>query len=566
MLDFYQTSNLLPRESKKYERFKEWVVFSHGQIIRNPDDETYSCKIWFAPTDWKNIWPSLKDDDKKDYLISGEIPIDFLGGITCGTILSTTKDVIGKEALSRLVIPVENPSKLKIDKISSLISEDLFSQTPYSPYQGSLPCIRISFYNGEKTTLCIIPCFEIARFYFFKGNKITRCILNNTYHDEYEFPADLKTNEATGHKTAYLKIKQGYLKHERIVFGELALSEKMREATQLIYNSLASDRSYFKTRFFSDNPFKIGALGHYLDNDKSVFIVSQIHQTSEELPFNTLECEKLGGRSSNGKLRQPFKKGNNSKKLIQINPSPNSPPSIDMVKAPSASSPSAKFPLFNKVEDFFQKPEIEVIQTKNSDQDLQPKGVAQLINMLSNTFSVKKHGTSGSLVGKAELEFISQVKNDSENFVFALGKALEKRGFTVSYFDINNDFTFFHSEEQAIQIFNYEFMVLQLKDELGNYFYLFEKITYPYGYTRTALFNYDDKRAFEKSTIETILNFAQSSNDWYNYKQDEKIKALEINSLRGFNHYHEGNLIPAEDFAQKIANYIQGKVKTKGKL
>jgi|GEM_PF-6050864 len=569
MPSLLENLRLVPHSGGKVEVYKDWMIIAQGKISYSPNDETYSCMVWLAPANWQEIWPTLNEEARKKYLISKCISIDALGEIVCGTVLNEKNNITKRndETSNKLIIPINLSIGQNPDFLEKHLEDipDIFENLPFHPFLRNLPCVKEVINDSNRLVTCLIPSFEIARFFFFRGNMITRSIIDGSYREKFKSAAFMNEDEETQKITALVEMDHGFTNGEKIVIGRLATLPEAEKSARYIYSNLLATQNgterYLRTRFPFDNPCLIGATGFYLDPpNNTIYLVSQIHQSTDQLPFDLLRWIPFIDTSSIKDQDKKDKLKEKSYNNFTLRQTPDANASININNNPDSRTQREEIEINVPSLTFFNLPKVEVHKVEKTEQKNVYKGKNWIINRAGNEFTTKSYGNEIN-IGKIQT---SISENDEENlknyhtkFISIVANCLKKE-YEVSYFHpYNIEGRRFDKIPSAIKHSNHFFIILKIKTSDNFYFYLFEKAVRSFNKDRTALFYNSNLSEIQEYTVERLLNFAKDGNKWSAYKNT----ALKSLVLRGFNHIESGKFIRAIDAAKNISDYIASTIK-----
>lgn len=562
-------------DDEQLKSFPQWTVLHHGLVTLLVDKkETYECEIHLVPAYWHNMfskWHELTEEEKKKFIIKRKVLVDYLGYIIPGTILNGPQLKVKKDKKEIVVIPVYIESKkIKPDFLKNLVDEDILKKTPFYQDHSTLPCIKIEV--DDKTFL--LPTSEIARYYFFKGVKIPRCLTLGLYRNEFEDSALLLKNQQTETKSAFVSIKPGYTKEERFVFAELALNEKMRQSADYIKSNIhfclttkgRENLAYIKTNFFQEGSFEIASVGDYLDPPhNTIFCVNQIIDTSESLVFDLLRWLPFGGdrRSwKDEKRRELPKKSYKGKKTAYT---PGKDPHLNPAGKPDPTSIPQPLEISDPEESFyFPKKEIQEIKGEKISQDVQYEGNYIIVRKTGNIYTTNERGEQDSEIIKGYFTELERKQSEALNaeFLEDLDKSLtSKFKWGIEYFHEQDENIYFKDIRNAIKMLDPKISCTILKlERLEKCFYLFEYSSSNSYLNRTTLLHDPNGMAFNSVKIKNILAaFTESNYSWTSKAERDAVDKdprFDFVVIRGFNRNRGKKTFTIEQIAENINDYI----------
>ncbi|MEO8761340.1 MAG: hypothetical protein ABI388_08305 [Bacteroidia bacterium] len=566
MSDIYSHIKL-PKSSEKYLPNRHWAVLNPG-VVTKDDKNRYNCKIWLVDANWKEKWPDFtnyNDLDKEQetqakakilpLLISGDLPIELLGGISSGVIINNDRKYVGEQKSNRVTITLENALRKKIRKLKEIVSKDLFRLTPFFPYQGDLPCISYSTEISGRPINYIIPCFEIARYYYFSSDKLTKMIFRNSYKTAFSIPE--LTEDELGNRVVSLYFNKTYTPLTRRVLAKLALSEEMRLQADSVYKSFLANE-LLQTSFFSSQSIKLDTNGVYLDNDETNYFVKNIIATDEKNPFNILQWKLLRDKSSTVVLEpEEVKGGSGSRPISKFKNNPvEVAPGVDPL--PGYSEDEYDIIRGNEAKSIFD--EETVIDYRIPKEDQKNKYFEKPIKFLPELDGV---GTGdgndpNSTVRGGQGTFISEKPEERQSFIRNLLAALKTGNFLVTLYNFNakSDIDLFLDIDVKTAPLNDNLTIIKIRSgQLGRNFYFFDKMFYPYNQMRCAIISLKIGKELTKTDVEEIIEFSTDALNWHNLEllDIEKESRCEIQC---FNHYSKGKLISVDEASLRILRYL----------
>lgn len=157
---------------------------------------------------------------------------------------------------------------------------------------------------GDSFDYYLIPSYEILRFFFLKGSKLTNALFslfvsedekqNKEFNDLYLKINDKDIYDKDGEKTAFLLTKEGLLENEVECLFRIAYLENAYRCVELLKESFLknSNKIFYsiKTILPQDSPFKMSVAGTFFEWGNTKYcVVSQIYDSLENFPYSKIE-------------------------------------------------------------------------------------------------------------------------------------------------------------------------------------------------------------------------------------------------------------------------------------
>ena len=536
------------KNQEKLASYERWVILNYGQV--KLVDHSYEIPVRLAPASWHSSnspWAdfNITDLDRSQIILTAYINLEEYETMVPGTIISNKGKYLGCDG-ERMKVLIEAPRDLDPSlRLFDCLPRNLFNKLPFRHNNPGIPVYKLQ--AGQITY--IIPKTEIARYYFFVGSKITKLLCEGVYENQVAIPGILLLNDASGKKTAFVKMSEGYTDREKIVLAQLAVDDHYKKTADFIVKlnfakkegakQKGGESNYLQANFFQQTPVAIGCTGLYLDPPHNqYFYVNQIHQTKEARIFDLLvimpkvDHRQMADQSEREKLLTETYK---PKKLLH---KPGT--KVELTQDPEAISSDSTI-LQNPIlqEKFFEDIQDVVVTTLeklSQDKKYEAEGTYRIIIDGKVTLSSKVSAKATSM--KSVVENIPLLEREIQqlyilnDYMELIKAAINEENTTATFYNNSANEPGFQEEFHVLPLGSSFSLIVVNFDYNGRQFYLFDLYYQHRSLNRTQILHSKTYGIISAKQIEIIIEMMNKDTSW-----NETFKSLKKEFVtKGFNH------------------------------